>query len=99
MRKQKRNKGKQQPTQQAHVVRFPRVGYVRLPPSRESTTPFCCYYGPHGETCSETTRLAMVWRMPSNPPVMYFACPLHAEVVYHMVQAFLARLEKLSKQV
>jgi hypothetical protein len=99
MRKQKRNKGKQQQTQKAHTVRFPHVGLVTFPPSRESKTPFCAYFGPNGETCSEGTELEMVFTLPSTPPVTYFACPLHYDAVYQKVQAFLVRLATLSQQV
>jgi hypothetical protein len=95
----KRNKSKHQQRQKAHIVHFPGVGLVQLAPGRESKTPFCSYYGSHGETCSITTGLAIVWRMPSKPPVEYFACPLHYDAVYQMVQTFLSKLEKRSKHV
>jgi hypothetical protein len=99
MSKPKRSKGQQQQKQKAHMVCFPHVGLVRLAPSRESKTPFCAYYGPNGETCSEGTELEMVFTLPSTPPVTYFACPLHYDAVYQKVQAFLVRLATLSQQV
>jgi hypothetical protein len=73
-------------------VRLPRVGIVQLAPARASRTPFCAYYGPAGETCSQTTGLKMVWRLPGPPTCIYMACPRHYEEVHQMVQAFLARL-------
>jgi hypothetical protein len=99
MRKQKRNKDKQQQKKKRYTVRFPSVGLVTFPPSRRSPTPFCAYYGPNGETCTEVTGLEEVFTLPSMPPVKYFACPLHYGAVYQMVQAFLARLGTLSKGV
>ena len=101
MNKKKRNRGKPQHQQamRTHTVRFPRVGFVQLAPSRESTTPFCAYYGPKGEMCSNTTGLETVFTLPSSPPVKYMACPLHYDAVYQMVQTFLTNLEHLSKRV
>jgi hypothetical protein len=97
MKKRKRKKGRGNPSGKAHTVYFPRVGrVVRLAPARESTTPFCSYYGPHGETCSSTTGLETVGTLPSYPPVVYMACPLHADVVSQTVQAFLERLKNPS---
>jgi hypothetical protein len=84
MQKQKRGQRRQ--------VHIPRVGVVQLAPSRESYTPFCAYYGPGGETCSQTTGLVTVWTLPGPPTCAYMACPLHYEAVYQQVQAFLARL-------
>jgi hypothetical protein len=77
---------------------LPRVGVVQLAPSRESTTPFCAYYGPGGETCSQTTGLKTVWRLPGPQTCIYMACPRHYEAVHQQVQAFLARLVNISRQ-
>ena len=97
MGKQQRKKRKQ--TGRRHMVHIPPVGLVRLAPARESKTPFCAYYGPHGETCSSTTRLSVVRTLPGTPPVQYMACPLHYETVDQIIQRFLTRLEHLSKLV
>ena len=85
---QKRKKG--------HRIRVRCLGFVDLAPSRKSMTPFCAYYGPRGETCSNTTMLATVWTM---PPHTYMACPLHYEDVQQQVQRFLDSLEKLTRQI
>jgi hypothetical protein len=99
MSKSKRNKGQRPQEQKAHTIRFPHVGLVRLAPSRESKTPFCAYYGPNGETCSEGTEIEVVFTLPCKPAVQYMACPLHYDEVYQKVQAFLARLGTFSKRV
>lgn len=101
MSKQKRNRGKpaDRLSKKTHTISVPRVGAVELSPSRASTTPFCAYYGPHGETCSNTIGLKMVATLPGIPAYQYMACPLHYDAVYQMVQAFLADLENLSKHV
>ncbi len=66
---------------------------VHLAPSRSSTTPFCAYYGPHGETCDVTNDLRWVWRLPGLPgelPRGYMACPRHYAHVEQAVERFLA---------
>lgn len=65
---------------------------VELAPSRTSTTPFCAYYGPQGQTCSATTDLRLVGTLPGTPVYHYLACPLHYEAVSQLLQAFLADL-------
>lgn len=76
-----------------HSLYVPRVGLVQLAPSRASTMPFCAYYGPRGQTCSNTTSLEIVGTLPGFPAYHYMACPLHFEAVSQMLQAFLADLE------
>jgi hypothetical protein len=69
------------------------VTYVELAPSRRSTTPFCAYYGPHGEKCNTTKDLAWVWCIPGPPgalPMGYMACPEQYEHVGHAVETFFA---------
>ncbi|HLH78684.1 MAG TPA: hypothetical protein VKV29_00200 [Chthonomonas sp.] len=85
-----------QKSRQGRRARIPRVGVVQLAPARESRTPFCAYYGPGGETCSLTSGLKTVWRLPGPPACIYMACPFHYEVVHQMVQAFLTRLVNIS---
>ncbi len=66
---------------------------VHLAPSRQSTTPFCAYYGPQGQTCSVTDNLRWVWRIPGPPgalPRGYMACPEHYAAVEQAVTRFLA---------
>ncbi len=66
---------------------------VQLAPSRQSTTPFCAYYGPHGETCSATDNLRWVWQLPGSPGELlrgYMACPDHYAEVEQAVTRFLA---------
>lgn len=71
MSKQKRNRGKpaDRLSKKTHTISVPRVGAVELSPSRASTTPFCAYYGPHGETCSNTIGLKMVATLPVFQPI------------------------------
>lgn len=92
MSRHRRKKGEHQQKKKKHTVYFPQVGLVILPPSRESPTPFCAYYGPDGQTCSEERGLQEVSTLPCRPPITFLACPLHYEAVHQMVQAFLARL-------
>jgi hypothetical protein len=99
MNKQKRNKSKHQQKKKRYTVHLPHVGAVTFAPSRQSMTPFCAYYGPNGETCTEVTELKGVFTLPSTPPVKYFACPLHYQAVYQMVQGFLAKLGTFSKDM
>ena len=94
--KKKRKKGKPSQRGKAYTVSFPRVGRVQLAPARESQTPFCAYYGHHGETCSSTTGLEVVATLPSRPPIAYMACPLHYDAVSQIVQTFLEKLENHS---
>jgi hypothetical protein len=86
-------------SRQRGQVRLARVRVVQLAPARESRTPFCAYYGPAGETCSQTTGLKVVWRLPGPPTYMYMACPLHYVAVQQMVLAFLARLVNGSQEI
>ncbi len=81
-----------------YTVYFPRVGLVTFSSSRKSSTPFCAYYGPDGETCPQVTELKTVFVLPSVPPVKYMACPLHYDAVDQAVQRFLARMEQRAKQ-
>ncbi len=70
-----------------------KASVIHLTSSRHSTTPFCAYYGPHGETCNSTNELAWVWRipgMPGMPPLGYMACPHHYTDVEETVKRFLA---------
>jgi hypothetical protein len=76
---------------QERQARGPRVGVVQLAPSRVSRTPFCAYYGPGGETCSQSRCLETVFTLPGPPLHVYMACPQHYEAVHRQVQAFLAR--------
>ena len=74
----KRKRSKQ--TAVRHKVYLPSTDSVITfgPTTRENTTkPFCAYYGPNGETCPVTKGLAVVLSLPSIPPVMVMACPLH----------------------
>ncbi|HZO73468.1 MAG TPA: hypothetical protein VFB60_14810 [Ktedonobacteraceae bacterium] len=95
MGKQKRNKSRSK----RYTVHLPHMGLVTFPPSRRSSTPFCAYYGPKGETCSQVTELEMVFILPSIPPVKYMACPLHYDAVDQVVQRFIARMEHLAQQM
>jgi hypothetical protein len=95
---------KKQGTKQHRRKKGPRIrlrclGFVELASSRRSMTPFCAYYGPNGETCSQTRRLATVWTLPSIPPYTYLACPLHYEAVQQQVQRLRTSLEKLSRHI
>lgn len=92
----KKQRPKQQQNRKGHGIRVRCLGFVDLAPSRKSMIPFCAYYGPNGETCSETRMLASVWTM---PPCTYMACPLHYDDVQQQVQRFLASLEKLARHV
>lgn len=63
------------------------------PTTRKNTTiPFCAYYGPSGETCSITTGLEVVLSLPSIPPAVFLACPFHYDTVRKQAEAFLATL-------
>ncbi len=59
---------------------------------QNTTTPFCAYYGPNGETCPVTVNLQVAFYLPSVPPVACMACPLHYGIVYKQGEAFLATL-------
>ncbi len=96
--KKKRKQGKPYHRGKAHTVSFPRVGRVQLAPARESQTPFCADSGPHGETCSSTEGLEVVYTLRGHSPVAYLACPLHYGAVSHMVQTFLDKLKNLSQE-
>jgi hypothetical protein len=93
MKKQER---KRQKRKKGLRIRMRCLGLVELAPSRKSMTPFCAYYGPNGETCSETRMLTTVWSM---PPHTYMACLLHYDAVQQQVQRFLTDLEQLARQV
>ncbi len=95
MSKQKRSKGNKQ-KEKRRTVHIPYIGTITLAPSRESTKEFCAYYGPEGETCDVTEKLATVWILPGTPPIKYMACPLHLADVERTVQRFLADLQALS---
>jgi hypothetical protein len=86
---------KQQPQKKRRTVVMA-AGLVTLCPARESEQPFCAYYGPHGETCSSVAMLEIAGTLPSLPPVIYMACPLHYDEVHREVQRFLATLARLS---
>jgi hypothetical protein len=79
------------------TVVMPSIGLVTLCPSRESEQPFCAYYGPNGETCTCTSRLAIAGELPSLPPVIYMACPLHYGEVHRAVERFLATLAHIMR--
>lgn len=96
MSKQKRQNGKRQ---KGLSIRVRCLGIVEPAPSRRSMTPFCAYYGPNGETCSDTRMLATVWSIPGMPPCAYMACPLHYDAVRQQVQRFLANVERLARQM
>lgn len=87
-----RSQSQQRQGRKRHTLYVPKVGMVELAPSRASTTPFCAYYGPQGQTCSATTGLQLVGTLPDIPVYHYLACPLHYEAVSQMLQAFLADL-------
>jgi hypothetical protein len=86
---------RQQPQKKRHTVMVAQVGLVTLCPSRESEQPFCAYYGPNGETCASTSMLAIAGMLPSLPPVVYMACPLHYDEIHQTVERFLATLAHL----
>ena len=48
----------------------------------QTTTPFCAYRGSNGTMCPITTGLAVVVSLPSTPPAIFTACPLHYQFVY-----------------
>ena len=69
------------------------------PTTRQDTkTPFCAYYGRRGETCSITTGLKVVLSLPSIPPTIYMACPLHYGEVYQQTEQFLATLPSSARK-
>ena len=88
---------KQQQIKKRRTVAMPLVGLVTLCPSRESEQPFCAYYGPNGETCACTTLLAVAGTLPSMPPVVYMACPLHYDEIHQTVERFLAALAHIAR--
>ncbi len=88
---------KQQQIKKRRTVVMAEVGLVTLCPARESEQPFCAYYGPHGETCSSVNLLEIAGTLPSLPPIIYMACPLHYDEIHREVQQFLARLAQLSR--
>jgi hypothetical protein len=95
----KKKRQKHQQSRKRLRIRVHCLGCVELAPSRRSMTPFCAYYGPNGETCSDTSMLATVWSIPGIPPCAYLACPLHYDAVQQQVQWFLASVERLARHV
>lgn len=93
MHKGKKGKG-QKRNKRPFTMKFEFIKAVQLSPSRKGYTPFCAYYGPNGETCSETDDLQTVLRIPGKPPVEFRACPRHYEDVSKKVQAFLTLLSQ-----
>ena len=92
-------KKRQKQTAVRHAVYLPKSDKVLIfgPTTREDTTkPFCAYYGPNGETCPITTGLAVVVSLPSIPPAIFMACPLHYAIVYKQVEEALGTLPELS---
>ncbi len=84
-----------------HQVYLPTTDRILTfgPTTRENTeTPFCAYYGPNGETCPVKINLKVVMSLPSVPPVICMACPLHYGIVYKQAEAFLATLSSEIKR-
>ncbi|MGH2509622.1 MAG: hypothetical protein ACRDHZ_19770 [Ktedonobacteraceae bacterium] len=63
------------------------------PPARAQDAPFCGYFGPNGESCSETTHLEKVFSMTGAglPDLAWMACPLHQEDVVRLAHDFQRR--------
>lgn len=85
-----------------YALRTPREQSSPQPasvPARAEDTPFCAYFGPHGEFCQEMVDLEAVFAIPGAseqadlPVLAWMACPMHREHVRQRAEIFLQRMQ------
>jgi hypothetical protein len=66
---------------------------VQPTPSRAEDQPFCAYFGPKGEKCTNTTEVQPVLTLKGFATLMWMACPQHRAEVHKLALNFVQRCQ------